>query len=289
MIDLHIHSTASADGQYSPDVIVSMAAKLGLLAIAFVDHNSVASVKEGRRLCKIANIEFIEAIEFNSDFNGRDIHILGYGVDPDIEDFQGWLHNIEQSQIEKGMEWAKNLKSLGLKIDYKEAADLTPGKLPTGSSFLRALAKHDENRAHPLVAPYLPGGKKSENPYVDFYFEVLAEGPARSDITFQTTLEVIEKLRNFKALPVLAHPVSINEDTLERFIEVGLVGIEAASSYHDKPTTEQFLKIAQKYNLIATAGSDYHGPEFKKHVALGNITPNDISIFHALKNALARQ
>jgi len=288
MIDLHIHTTASADGQYGPEKIINMAFTIGITALAFADHNTVKNVKAGRSLCREAKIDFIEAIEFNSDFNGKDIHLLGYGVNPDDPRFLEWLDEIKEGQIRKCKEWARNLRELGVNIRYDEAALITPGRLPTGSNFLNAIARRKENLAHPLIAPYLPGGDKYENGYVDFYFDVLAQGPARSTITFQTTQQVIARLKELGALPVLAHPVEISRNALEIFIDAGLGGIEAASSYHDKKITADFIDLAREYDLIITAGSDFHGPKFKKNVLLGGITPNDRGIFHKLLAALGR-
>lgn len=288
MIDLHIHTTASADGQYPPKKIVRMAKEIGLSAIAFADHNVVGSVIEGRKLCGEADIGFLEAIELNTDYNGIDLHLLGYGIDPESEPFLNWLEQIEKMREQKAIFWAKNLASLGLQIRYEEAADLTPGRLPTGSSFLIALTNHLENLDHPLVAPYVGNGPKAENPYVNFYFEVLAQGPAQSAVKELTTIEAIEKLIEFKALPVLAHPANILDEIVENLIESGLKGIEAASSYHNAATTNRYLEMARQKGLLITAGSDFHGPKFKKKAKLGGITPNDRWIFDTLMSRLHR-
>lgn len=288
MIDLHIHTTASADGQYSPKKIVPMAKRLGLSAIAFADHNVIGSVIEGRRLCNEAGIDFLEAVELNTDFEGRDLHLLGFGIDPLNDSFLEWLDRIDKTREQKARSWAENLASLGLKITYEEAASLTPGRLPTGSSFLMALTEHSENLSHPLVAPYVGVGPKAKNPYVDFYFEVLALGPAKSNVKELTTIDAIDKLNGFDALPILAHPSNLPRDILDNLIESGLKGVEAVSSYHDAKTTKQYIQLAKDKGLLISAGSDFHGPIFKKTVKLGGISPNSRWIFDALIDHLNR-
>ena len=288
MIDLHIHTDASADGQYPPDRIVTLAKQIGLSALAFADHNGVGSVAEGRRLCAKHGIDFVEAIELNTDYDGRDLHLLGYGVNPGDPVFVRWLAHIEALRENQTRAWAQNLQGLGLVLDYTDVAALSPGRTPTGSSFLRVLSQHPENDAHPLVAPYLPGGDRADNPYVNFYFEVLADGPAKSDTPGLTCVEAIARLGDLGALSVLAHPADTPPEIILDLIRRGLRGIEAASSYHDEATTLRHLNLAKKHDLLVTAGSDYHGPRFKKQVKLGDIRPNDRSFFDELIRALDR-
>lgn len=288
MIDLHIHTNASADGQYGPADIVAMAKQLGLSAIAFADHNVVGSLIEGRALCAQAGIDFVEAVELNTDYGTTDLHILGFGVDPQNAAFTAWLDSLGKARLERAKARADKLVGLGLTLTYEEVAALTPGRLPTASSFLRAIEAHPENRAHPLVAPYIEGGAKVDNAYVNFYFDVMANGPAFADVRILATYDAIEKLREFGALPILAHPNNIEIEVLDDLIDRGLAGIEAASSYHDQAKTDHFLAFAKKRNLLVTAGSDFHGPKFKKLVKLGKVCPNDRSIFDALMLALGR-
>ena len=283
MIDLHIHTTASADGQHTPKEIVTMAAGLGLSAIAFADHNTVAAVNEGASLCRNFGIDFISAVELNTDYCGRDLHLLGYGMDVDDPALEQWLESIRGRRWNRAQAWAEKLASLGLTIDYAQVKGFTPGQVPTGSSFLRALLLHRENFAHPLVAPYAPGGPKADNPYVLFYFEVLVDGPARVDVKDLTTIEAIDDLRNrFSAVPILAHPGAIADYDIDVLVDAGLAGLEAISSYHDAATTARHLEYCRNRDLLVTAGSDFHGVKFKKAVALGGIEGNRRQYFDDL-------
>jgi 3',5'-nucleoside bisphosphate phosphatase len=287
VIDLHIHTNASADGQHSPDEIVSMAAELGLSAIAFADHNTIGSVAEGAALCADAGIDFINSIELNTDHLGMDLHLLGYGFDLLDLKFTVWIDRLKKQAMKRARAWADKMNELGLRLDFERVQKLSGESLPTGSSFLRAIAEHPENLHHPLAEPYLPGGIKSQNPYVLFYFEVMAEGPAKVDAKLLTTIEAIETLSGFGAIPVLAHPNNLEASTIDPLVKSGLRGIEAISSYHDDPTTARHIEYAKSRKLIMTAGSDFHGVTFKKDVKLGGISGNDRAIYERLIEALA--
>ena len=289
MIDLHIHTDASADGQYGPDEILRHAKQIGLRALAFADHNTLGNVAAGKTLCKKYGIAFVEAVELNTDYNGLDLHLLGYGLDPQNPEITAWIDSVDQGIFAKARAWASNLAGLGLALAYDEVAALTPGRAPTGSSFLRALGAREQNHNHPLVAPYLPGGEKADNPYVNFYFDVLAGGPARVTGMDLTTLDAIERLGRFGAIPILAHPADLDWGILDTLVARGLRGIEAVSSYHDSETTRRYLEYGKKKGLLVTAGSDFHGPKFKKTVKLGGISPNDRWMYDELMRALEKR
>ena len=75
--DLHIHTTASEDGEFPPEEIFLMAKKANLAAIAFADHDSVANIPQGLELAKKYSIEFLPAVEITTLYNNFDLHLLG--------------------------------------------------------------------------------------------------------------------------------------------------------------------------------------------------------------------
>jgi predicted metal-dependent phosphoesterase TrpH len=113
MIDLHIHTTASSDGQHGPEEIFEMARELKLEAIAFADHNSVASVGEGLRISPEFGIEFIPAIEINTHYKGYDFHLLGYFIDPRDERLLRWLSGLEGKVKRQIRQRVRRLRELG--------------------------------------------------------------------------------------------------------------------------------------------------------------------------------
>src|SRR4030065_1911396 len=112
MIDLHIHTSASSDGQHTPREIFEMAKKIGLEAIAFADHNTVAALDEGFELSKEFGIEFIPAIEINTIHNELDLHLLAYYIDYREPEFRAWLDEVKHGQIEQGFKRVDKLNEL---------------------------------------------------------------------------------------------------------------------------------------------------------------------------------
>ena len=97
-IDLHIHTQASADGVYSPREIFELAKQAGLCAIAFADNTSTESCDEGKRLAEEFGIEFVPAVEFNTNYAGKDLHLLVYYPDYRSEVFLWIVDRIVESK-----------------------------------------------------------------------------------------------------------------------------------------------------------------------------------------------
>lgn len=282
MIDLHIHTTSSADGQHSPDEIFAMAAEIGLRAIAFADHNSIRSVSRGIELSAESEIRFLPAVELNTGFNSRDLHLLVYGFDPNDARIASLIADVLEGMERQVAMRLEKFAALGLVLKRSELNPFSKSGFPTGSSFLKALIEHVDYRSHPLISPYLPGGARSESPFVNFYQEVLRDGPISVPIQGPSTIEAIRRCREMPAAPVLAHPHKLADRVIESLAESGLVGLEVFSSYHEPDDIRRHAKNAGKYGLAITAGSDFHGKLFKPDVDLGCIGEADFSLFEKL-------
>jgi len=286
MIDLHIHTTASADAHHAPREIFSLSRELGLRCIAFADHNSIDSVSEGLALQSEFGVEFITGVELNTELAGRDIHLLGYGFDPRSRALREWFTEINARFREVAERRVKRFVKLGLKLTMEQVERHAAGKLPTGSSFLDALAEDADNRRHPLVRPYLVG-PKSENPYVNFYFDTMCNGgPADVGEASLPAIESVARLLAVKAVPVVAHPREMSEGDLRALIDAGLMGVEAFCSYHDAALSARWRELAARHNLLITAGSDFHGVRTKAAVHLGQIEGNDYALVERLREAI---
>ena len=177
--------------------------------------------------------------------------------------------------------------ALGLRLTIEQVERRAHGKLPTGSSFLDALAEDAGNREHPLVRPYLQG-PKAENPYVNFYFDTMCNGgPADVGEAALPVIDCLARLRAIKAAPVVAHPRDLAEADLRVMVDAGLMGVEAFCSYHDAASARRWRDLAARYGLLVTAGSDFHGVRTKATVRLGGIDGNDDALAQRLREAIA--
>jgi predicted metal-dependent phosphoesterase TrpH len=269
MIDLHIHTNASSDGQHSPREIFEMARGKGLRAISFADHNSVKNVGEGTRLAGEFRIEFIPCLELNTLFNGLDLHLLAYFIDPQSPELKKWLEEIHQKKAEQARKRLEKLNDLGFFFTEQDLNAFSAGRLPTGMSFLKAILSHPENRGDPRLRPYIDGDR-SRSPYVNFYRDYLRGGkPAFVSMEDVSTPAAIRKIKGLGAIPILAHPSDTGDENIRALIRKGLEGLEVYSPYHTPEEQGAFRVFAETQGLLITAGSDFHGKNVKPDVELG--------------------
>jgi len=271
MIDLHIHTTASSDGQHSAEEIFQMARELHFEAIAFADHNSVGGVEEGLRISVEFGIEFIPCIEINTHHRGYDFHLLGYFIDHRDEGLVGWLKGLEAEKRRQIRQRVNRLRQLGFTLSAEDVERYCAGREPTGVSYLKALLEREENRRDPRLRLYIDGDR-SDSPYLNFYLDYLAGGkPASVPIRFISTLKAIRLVRSLGGIPILAHPSQVKDERLFDLIKAGLEGLEVYSSYHGEEDEQYFKQVCERCGLLVTAGSDFHGREIKPDVSLGEL------------------
>jgi predicted metal-dependent phosphoesterase TrpH len=269
VIDLHIHTDASSDGQHSPREIFEIARGKGLRAIAFADHNSIAHVPEGLHLAEEFRLEFIPCLELNTFYNGLDLHLLAYFIDPGDPRLQVWLQGIQEIKIEQAEKRRVRLNQLGFVFDEKDLRNFSGGRIPTGLSFLRAILSRKENLPDPRLQPYISGAR-ADSPYVNFYRDYLRGGkPAFVPIEDIQTPDAIAAIKGLGGVPVLAHPTDTGEENILALVQDGLAGLEVYTPYHSPEEQEGFQNFAAAHGLLATAGSDFHGKAVKPDIDLG--------------------
>lgn len=271
MIDLHIHTTASSDGQHSPKEIFEMARAKGLRTIAFADHNSIENVGEGLRLSSESGIEFFPCMELNTLHHGLDLHLLAYFIDPQDPALHRWLKEIQAKKVEQGRKRLEKLNEIGFIFTPEDLEKYSGNRIPTGRSFLKAILSREENRNDLRLRPYIDGSR-SASPYVNFYRDYLRGGkPAFVAMEDVDTLSAIRAIKQLGGIPVLAHPSDTPEEDLIYLAEHGLEGLEAYSPYHTPPEQEAFRRFAEFRGLLVTAGSDFHGKKIKPNVDFGEV------------------
>ena len=285
MIDLHIHTIASSDGQHTPHEIFTMAQHAGLKAIAFADHNSIGSVTEGFALAKAFDIEFISCLELNTFYLDHDLHILAYFIDYRSEELKKWLEEVHEEKIVQSGKRIEKLNELGFVFSMDDVKKFSGKRIPTGISFLKAIVSRKENRSDERIVRFTEGDR-SHSPYVNFYRDYLRGGkPAFVPLTTVETVSVMKRIQQWGGIPVLAHPSDTGDEIILDLIKEGLPGLEVFSSYHSPQEEEHLLALTKEKNLLATAGSDFHGSTIKPDVTLGGIRGNSYELLEKLKGA----
>ena len=273
-IDLHMHSNISNDGDFSPAELMKMCSKAGIKTAALADHNSVRGVAEAIKEGEKFGVKVIPAIEIDCTYKEYNLHVLGYNIDYNNKIFEKIEKNVFEQELKAGDKRMALVKKAGIFFDEEKVRKLSYDGTITGEMIGEAAIEDERNRENPLITPYLEGGTRSNNPYVNFYWDWCSKGkPAYVPIKYITLKEAIDIIHKTGGKAVLAHPnnnIGMNEEIFKEITAEGIEGVEVFSSYHSKENAEFFLKMAEKYNVSVTCGSDFHG-KTKPAIKLGEM------------------
>jgi 3',5'-nucleoside bisphosphate phosphatase len=261
--DLHMHSWYSLDGEFSIKDLLTKCQDHKLNIISLTDHNSVKGIGEAIELAYAAGIIVIPGIEIDCIYNGIDLHILGYNIKWDSTDFSSLEVEVHRRIMEAFPEMLRLLKKSGITVDADEVIALAKGRPPCAEQIAEALVTNPAYHANPLLKPYLPGGLRSNMPYINFYHDYFAQGKtAYVKIDYMSFSEAIDLIKSQDGIPIVAHPgVNLHnqEAVINELLDHGAQGLEAFNNYHDHDQIEYFAGIADSRHLLLTCGSDFHG------------------------------
>ena len=286
-IDLHMHSNISSDGSYSPDALMQMCVSAGLRVVAVTDHNSVRGVEAAKKAAARLDIECISGIEFDCQLHGINLHLLGYRVDEQSDSLKTIEHDVLQKEKNASLVLIEKIKALGFHLDEEALWRLAVEDVITGEMLAEVILQDPQNSQMDILTEYRTGGRRSENAFLNFYWDFCSQGkPAYVPIDYIDAEALISAIKSIGGIPVLAHPganIGTDEAPLLELIDFGLVGIEVYSSYHRADTVSFYRQIAEKYHLLQTTGSDFHG-KIKPSIHLGSICcPEPELIYASLK------
>ena len=254
MIDLHSHTNES-DGTCSPAELIEEAVRAGVDVLGITDHDTFRGFDQAAPLARQAGIEAICGIELSTKLHGQSVHLLGYFLgDNGLDDFRTWVLEMQASRRERNVRLAARLRELGFDVTLEEAEARGHGM--TGRPhFAQLLVEKGYVRDfREAFDEYLDESAKG---YVHRIEPQFADGVAR--------------IREAGGIASLAHPVRVRGDIpalLPELCEAGMNAIEAYHSDHARRDTEQYLGLAERYGLMVTGGSDFHG-DVKPGVLLG--------------------
>lgn len=253
-VDLHMHTTAS-DGTLTPSRVVRRAVRKGVRVIAITDHDTTSGLDEALEEAARWSLDIIPGIEINTDYGGTEAHILGYFIDPGTPALQEALARIQRSREERSSAILARLRENGIDVSETEVA-----RHAKGASIGR-----------PHVALALVDRKVVAH-VGDAFDKWLARGrPAYVPRASLTPAEAIALIHTAGGIAVLAHPSYLGgEEAIAPLVASGLDGLEARYAQHDAAQTAMFVDMAQRYNLVVSGGSDFHGPKVKKKVDIGD-------------------
>lgn len=264
-IDLHTHSTRS-DGTLTPAELIRYAAQKGLAAIALTDHDTIDGIEEAVQAARSLSSqdpdalvpEVIPGVELSTEYRGKDIHIVGLFIDWQNREFADRLRGFADARIYRNRKMCSLLTENGCPVSYEDLEAAFPDTVITRAHFAQYL---------------LDRGMISS---IDEAFRKLIGDDCPCFVPREkiTPHDAVRFLLRFGGVPILAHPLQykMSETELDALVAslagLGLDGIEVYYSTHRQADTANLSRIAEKYGLLLSGGSDFHGTR-KQNLDLG--------------------
>jgi 3',5'-nucleoside bisphosphate phosphatase len=244
--DLHLHTTAS-DGRLSPSELVDEVLRARLAVIAVTDHDTIAAVDEVQRLARTQGIEAIAGIEVTAVESQRDVHVLGYFLNPADEAFARFLTAQRAARVRRAVAIAARLEELGMPTDL--GPWLTDEANRTGKSIGR-----------PQVARAMVQAGHVADTQEAFDKWLGNDRPAYVTRTGPSPEQVIDAIHRAGGLASLAHPGRTRIDArIPELAAAGLDAVEVYHSDHDTTAVDRYRAMAGALDVLVTGGSDFHG------------------------------
>ena len=247
-VDLHLHTTVS-DGRLTPSDLVKYTAEQGLEVIAVSDHDITDGLDEAYATAQeYPHMTIIPAIELSTDVPGDEVHMLGYFIDYEDNEFQAILNKFREGRLDRGELMVGKLAEYGMNIEWERVLEIA-GEGSVG-------------RPHVALALVEKGYFKEPKDAFDEY--LCNGGLAYIERNKMTPVQGIQMLAKVGGAAVIAHPAQIVglDDMLGELKEAGLAGIEVFYAGYSPDTISWLYEVSVKHNLVPCGGSDYH--------ALGN-------------------
>lgn len=262
--DLHCHSSAS-DGILRPDELVSRAKMQGVSVLALTDHDTLEGYAAATQAAEGMDLHLICGVEFSSQWRNQGIHIVGLNLDPECPSLLAAIDQQQSERTTRAIEIAARLAKLGIP-DALEGAQQFAGESSLGRPhFARFLVEQGHvSSINAAFKQYLGAGKAGDVKHGWPDFE-----------------EIIGWIRAAGGVPVLAHPAKYKMtrtklcSMIGDFVAAGGMAIEVIAGYQAPQLTDDLAGIANKYQLLASCGSDFHLPDqpWQELGAFGTLPP----------------
>ena len=273
IIDMHTHTNYS-DGDLSPQELIRLAIDKGIGTIAITDHDTIEGIKKVNRNENIivdSGIEIINGIELSAKTDKGRMHILGYGIDLNNKSLNKKMTVLRDNSINSVLSIMEQIKrDYGIRFGFDD---------------IKELVNTNHNLGRPDLAKLCVkyGYATTVQDAFDKYL-IAAHNKTRQNGKGLQYQECLELIKGSGGIPVLAHPKSLELSEkeflilLKEMISCGLKGIEVYHSSHSKKEMDYYLEIANKYGLLISGGSDFHGKSVKPDIELGTGKDNNIKI-----------
>jgi 3',5'-nucleoside bisphosphate phosphatase len=261
--DLHIHSKYSVDGELDIQQLIDKCLSNNISTFSITDHNSVAAAQEAINRSSALGLHFIPGIEIDCTYKDTDLHLLGYNINWQSNDFAELEKSMHRKVMDIFPEMTDNLSKLGIEVDENEVLEKAKGTLPCAELIAEVLLTNPVYHTNKKLLPYMPGGQRSDMPYLNFYHDFFAQAkPAYVKIHYISFQEAIDLVKSNGGTAVIAHP-GLNfkgkEELIIELIDAGADGLEVFNNYHDVTQIGYLANLSVQKSVLMTCGSDFHG------------------------------
>ncbi|HEX6262863.1 MAG TPA: PHP domain-containing protein [Actinomycetota bacterium] len=251
-IDLHTH-TRHSDGTFEPRESVGLALDRGLRVLAVTDHDTTAGVSAAEEAAAGTGLEIVPGVEFSAEYEGGSVHVLGYWMDPEHEEFRAELARLQDDRVRRGERMVERLQALGYPVTVERVREIAAGGSVGRPHVAQALVEAG-------VVPTIEDA---------FTADLIATG-GRAYVQKHALhpVEAVRLIRRANGLAVLAHPVHwrdgipVPHTLIQEMIEAGMDGIECAHPDQDRATEARYREMSARHGLVATGSSDCHGTRY---------------------------
>jgi len=269
-VDLHSHTTAS-DGSLAPAELVRAAARRGVRVLAVTDHDSTEGLAEAMsEATRHAPIRIVPGIEINCDVERAEIHVLGYLMAYEAPWFQEFCGNQRAARRERVLRMTERLADLGMPVDPERVFAIVQEGSAGRPHVARAMVERGYVKTvREAFDKYLGGGKPAYVPRAKL-----------------TPAEAVRLIRRAGGVPVFAHPgLAQRDELIPELVAAGLMGIECYYPEHSAAQTGHYVQTCKDLGLIATGGSDFHGPRVRAgHLGVPSVP---MAVWEALQEKAA--
>ncbi|SKC47845.1 inositol monophosphatase family protein [Maledivibacter halophilus] len=245
--DLHVHTNIS-DSNYSIEETIQMAKEQGITHLGIVDHDTTLGLKKAIEVGEKYGIKIIPGIEISAyDYkNNRKVHILGYKFDLNAHNIKNLCDPIIKKRHNNSLWQIEKLIENGYKIRLDEVYEK---------------AKYSTCIYKQHIMDVLIEKGYTDKIYSSLYKQLFkGNGICARDIEYIDVFDAVKAIKGDGGIAVLAHPGQLKSyDLIDDLVEIGLDGIELYHEDHTDADHRKILEYQEKYNLILTGGSDYHG------------------------------
>ncbi|MGB8518316.1 MAG: 3',5'-nucleoside bisphosphate phosphatase [Gallionella sp.] len=254
--DLHCHSNIS-DGTLTPTELVQRAAGRGVKMLALTDHDDVDGLDEARAVARELDIMFINGVEISVTWRSHTLHIVGLNITPDYAPLVAGLSSVRSGRGLRAQKMSDELAKAGvggvLAGAYKYAGN--PNMIGR-THFARYLVESGHCKdVKSVFNRYLAKGKPGYVPH-----------------QWATLNDAISWITGAGGIAVLAHPgrymvgkhsmgKKTMQELLAEFVALGGRAVEVVTGSHTQEQYAEFARYAEQFNLLASCGSDFHGPQ----------------------------